>query len=222
MCTNFVLIKKKSIVQLAGNLGVNADELHYQPHAKPGAVISIITATSKGNTIKEAIWWLFLKQTETGLKPHPDYFSVNTRYDKLASRPEFRTSRCIIPATAFMESQDGKRPHLLEPIDDSAIAFGGLFKEWTDKLTGEVVISASIITLPGHPALANIHRKSTPLWLSENQFEQWLDCDATPTSALNDFLIPKLHTDLKATPIDKMSTRHQIGEPIRLAQMPNH
>jgi putative SOS response-associated peptidase YedK len=218
MCTNFVLIKKKSVFELAARLGVDGMTLRFQDHAKPGAAISIIVDTGQNNAIKTATWWLFLKQTDAGLKPHPEYFSVNTRYDKLPKRPEFKTSRCIIPATAFIESQNGKKPHILVPADDSAIAFGGLYKEWVDNLTGEVVTSASIITLPGHPALENIHRKSTPLWLAEDQFEAWLDRDLTQTEIFDDFLRPQLHTDLQATPIDKMSTRKPTGEPARIAR----
>lgn len=212
MCTNFVLIKKNGVTTLAKKLGVNPEGLLYQVHAKPGSVISIITDSAAGHCIRPATWWLFLKQTETGLKPHPDYFSVNTRYDKLPKRPEFRSTRCIVPATAFMESQNGKRPHLLEPADDSAIAFGGLYKEWTDKVTGEHVTSASIITLPGHPALQDIHRKSTPLWLPEADYDLWLDRGMTDSEALRHLLTPQLVTTLKTTPIDKMGTRNPVGD----------
>ncbi len=217
MCTNFVLIKNKGVSILATQLGVNPDKLLYQEHAKPGSRISIVTDSKRGHEVRPAIWWLFLKQTNLGLKPHPDYFSVNTNYGKLSQRPEYRTSRCIVPATAFMESQDGKRPHLLQPADDSALALGGLYKEWTDKTTGELVTSASIITLAGHPALANIHRKSTPLWLSESDYDRWLNSQLTDTKELAELLKPKLVTDLWATPINKMSQRTPIGPPQRLA-----
>ncbi len=162
--------------------------------------------------VKDATWWLYLKQTDAGLKPHPDYFSVNTNYAKLTRKPEYKTSRCIIPASAFVESQDGKNPHLLEPADGSAIAFGGLWKEWLDKVSGELVWSASIITLPGHPVLENIHRKSMPLWLPETVYGAWLDPSNKDITSFSPLLEPALRVDLKATPINKAPLKQPVGE----------
>lgn len=211
MCTNFVLIKKKGVTQLAERLRVDSSELIYNENIRPGSLISIIREVSGERHITPATWWLFLRQTDQGLRPHPDYFSVNTNYAKLPKRPEFKHTRCIIPASAFVESQDGKRPHLLEPADGSAIAFGGLYKEWTDKMTGEIIYSASIITLKGYKALENIHRKSVPLWLPQTVYDAWLDPDNTDTECFNDLLEPSLITDLKAIPIDKVMSKRPIG-----------
>ncbi len=134
-------------------------------------MISIVVERDGERLINEAIWWLYLQQTETGLKPHPDYFSVNTNHAKLSEKMKYRKSHRIIPAKAFVESQGGKNPHRLEPANGDAIAFGGLWKEWVDHATGQIVYSASIITLPGHPVLESIHRKSMPLWLPEEMYD---------------------------------------------------
>lgn len=212
MCVNFLLSKKKSTGKLAKRLGVDAQAFRYSGNIGPGHNISVVLEQLDGRHVRDAIWWLYLRETASGLKPHPDYFSVNTNHAKLARKAEYRKSRCIIPASGFVESQNGKRPHLLEPADDSAIAFGGLYKEWLDRSSGEVVYSASIITLPGHPALENIHRKSTPLWLPESAYDQWLDPRLTDTTALEHLLQPSLRTPLRATPIDKVNHKHPVGE----------
>ena len=209
MCTNFVLIKKNGTVALADRLQVDAAAFIYGPNFRPGSTISIVREYDGGRRVMPAIWWLYLQQTEHGLKPNKRYFSVNTNYAKLPGKAEYRTSRCIIPATAFVESQDGGRPHLLAPTDDSAIAFGGLYKEWQDKTTGEWVHSASIITLPGHPALADIHRKSMPLWLPESAYDDWLM--AGTAGKFDDLLTPALHTSLTATPIDRTTLKNPTG-----------
>ena len=138
---------------------------------------------------------------------------MNTNYRKL------RHSRCIIPATAFTESQDGKRPHLLEPADGRAIAFGGLHKEWTDKVTGEVVTSASIISLPGVPALEHIHRKSTPLWLPEDAYDLWLSEDVQDPAELQWLLEPSLRTDLIATQVDRFGAKNPIGNSVLIKRL---
>ena len=212
MCTNYVLIKKNGTAVLGEKLGVDPTDLIYSEIFRPGSLISVVRETKNGREITPATWWLFLKQTDQGLRPHPDYFSVNTNYAKLPKRPEYKKTRCIIPASAFVESQDGKYPHVLEPADGNAMAFGGLYKEWTDKTTGEIVYSASIITLKGHKALENIHRKSTPLWLPENSYNDWLDPTITNTDCFDELLEPALRADLKATPIDKVTSKNPVGE----------
>lgn len=213
VCTNYVLSKNDGSAKLADQLGVDAHTLIYGDFM-PGASISIVTGDKDSRAARQAIWWLYLQQTDQGLKPHKNYFSVNTNYKKLADKYEYKHARCIIPATAFVESQDGKHPHLLEPADGGAIAFGGLYKEWTDKTTGEIVYSASIITLPGHPALADIHRKSTPLWLPEDRYDSWLSTSHTKAEDHNDLLEPTLRAPLSATPIDKVSAKNSVGTSI--------
>lgn len=212
MCTNFALIKKDGTAKLADHLGVDARSLIYNHNFRPADKINIIIGSKDERLAHHAIWWLYLQQTDSGLKPHKDYFSVNTNHAKLPKKTEYKTSRCIIPASSFIESQNGKHPHLLEPVDGSAIAFGGLYKQWTDKMTGEIIYSASIITLAGHPALADIHKKSTPLWLAENNYDQWLDPDIKATDCFRDLLNPTLQKDLNATPIDKVFSKNVIGE----------
>lgn len=218
MCTNFAVIKRPGITTLAHRLKVNEQEFIYSPDFRPGATISMVVERGGERHVRPAIWWLYLQQTDSGLKPHRDYFSVNTNHAKLDKKPEYKASRCIIPATSFVESQDGKHPHLLEPADGSAIAFGGLWKEWTDKVTGDKLWSASIITLPGHPALAGIHRKSTPLWLPEDAYDPWLSESVTDTAIFNDLLRPALRADLMATPIDKASRKNPVGPVISISR----
>jgi len=216
MCTNFALIKTDGTVELGTRLLVDASDFIYSSDFRPGSKISIITGGRGQRQVLPAIWWLYLQQTDRGLKPHRDYFSVNTNYQKLSKKTEYRKSRCIIPATSFVESQDGKCPHLLEPKNGSAIAFGGLFKEWTDKTTGEIVYSASIITLPGHPALENIHRKSTPLWLPGEAYDRWLSSEITDTTQFEELLAPTLQADLIATPINKARSRQPTAVPFTI------
>ena len=216
MCTNFVLIKKDGTAELAGRLGVNAAEFLYTRNAKPGAAISIVTGAAGERRVRAATWWLYLKASAAGMVPDSKWFSVNTNYRQLPKKAEYRRRRCIVPATAFVESQERKNPHLLTPADGSAIAFGGLWKEWPDPAGGGAAWSASIITLPGHPALANIHRKSTPLWLSPDDFDVWLDPALTDTTALDHLLTPALQTELIATPIDAAFTKAPVGEPFTI------
>lgn len=213
MCVEYSHTKIKGTQLFTKRLGLDVDAFRFGPSFGPGSTISIVTGGQDDNMVRDAIWWLYLEQTDSGLKPHKKYFSVNTRYDKLEKKPEYKTHRCIVPASAIVESQDGKNPHLLEPADGSVMALGGLWKEWVDKVSGEVVNSASVITVPGHPALEDIHRKSMPLWLPEDAFDQWLDPGMTDIRVFGDLLQADFQEDLKATPIDRARQKNPIGKP---------
>lgn len=211
MCTNYYLVKSKATTKLASRLGVKQRDLRFGDF-KPASSISIVIKEDGQHRIVKATWWLYLEQTDEGLKPHKKYFSVNSNHEKLPKRPEYKKSRCIVPATGFVESQDGKNPHMLEPSDGSAIAFGGLFKRWKDKVTDEIRYSAAIITLKGHSALKDIHRKSTPLWLPDEAYDDWLDRELTDTTPFVHLLKPTIHMGFVATPIDKTMSKNPIGE----------
>lgn len=215
MCTNFVLIKNNGSAKFAERLGVDAKSLIYGDF-RPASKISIIVEEDETRKPVEATWWLYLQKTAQGYRPHPDYFSVNTNHKKLKQKPEYKSSRCIIPVSAFTESQDGKNPHMLEPADGSVMGFGGLYKTWTDKDTGEQTYSASIITLEGHPLLENIHRKSTPMWLNETNFDRWLDSQNKNVDQFDSFLSPTLHSELLATPIDRVMSKKPISTSIKI------
>ena len=69
MCTNFALIKKDGSAQLSKQLGVDETQLRYSQDIRPGSMISIVIERDGERLISDAIWWLYLQQTETGLKP---------------------------------------------------------------------------------------------------------------------------------------------------------
>lgn len=184
----------------------------------PGAKVSIIHQTQSVRVISDAIWWLLLDNKT--LKPNYRYASFNSRYDKLSasqsiSYKPYRESRCIVPASGFVEGLGDKKTYFqIEPVE-RAIAFGGLYKEWMNNQTGEVVYSASIITLPPHPKLKHIHPKSTPLMLpydDQQLIDMWLDPDFKQVDAFQDILKPTLHVAQRVTPIDRPSKRFATGD----------
>lgn len=185
--------------------------------------VSFVRQTDQGRSLNNAIWWLLLEPTETGFKPSK-YTSFNTRYDKLnvprsAGYIPFRQSRCIIPAKGFGESEfrNKKRIHCHDiEAADGAIAFGGLYKEWINRNTGETTFSCSVITLPPNPKMADIHSKSIPLILPQDTetINAWLDPHNTNTEQFADLLQPVLRQDLKVQQIEKPTAyENTIGEP---------
>lgn len=213
MCGRFQVEPSPKLDALIDSIGAQG-EIRYAQDIAPGAPISII----HGREISTAIWWLFLDPDT--LKPNYKYASFNSRSDKLnnprsiAYKP-YRQSRCIIPATAFVEGVGDKKTYHKIELVDRAIAFGGLFKSFLNTETGEAVFSASIITLPPVEEWKNIHAQSIPLMLNSDDsalITKWLDPDFTDVDYFRPHLIPRIKQSQIVTPIDRPSTWNSIGE----------
>ncbi len=223
MCGRFQLKADEKTKALVDTI-VARGELHYADDIAPGAQISIITGDAAVSaTVRTATWWLLLDADS--LKPNYKYASFNSRSDKLdqprslAYRP-FRESRCLIPATAFVEGLGDKKTYHKIELVDKAIAFGGLFRECLDKSSGEVIYSASIITLPPVAKWSNIHPKSIPLMLDyENKTltEKWLDPAFKDVAEFDEILQPEIQQTQRITPIDKPSRWQPVAESFLLS-----
>ncbi|MCT6700932.1 SOS response-associated peptidase [Rheinheimera sp. 4Y26] len=228
MCGRLNVSDDPLVIGLMGALGMPLFEKERYPlrtgrFIKATNVVSIVLEEHGQRRLQDAIWWLLLEPTETGFKPS-QYTSFNTRYDKLnvkgsAGYIPYRKQRCIIPASGFGETEvsNGKTLYT-DFIGNEAIAFGGLYRTWVHKDTGEMVYSCSVITLPPHPKLKPYHTKAMPLMLPKGIMDDWLSPGVTNTDLFNDLLKPVLRVDLKGITIDKPSHHQQIGESFELAK----
>lgn len=165
-----------------------------------GKTIEIIHAKTSTPTLEKAIWWLLLEQDTNGkFKPHSKYTTFNSRWHEdtgfsRASAQPFKTSRCIIPADSFIESQNKQYWHL--QAKQKLIAFGGLYKSWQTN-AGEI-LSCSMITLPPHPRMQAIHKKAMPLMLPTSNLKllnDWLNPTIENTEIFSEVLKPRLQQD---------------------------
>ena len=145
------------------------------------------------------------------------YFDPNLLHHKRAiAYTPYRQSRCIIPASAFVEGLGDKKTYHKIELENSAIAFGGLYKEHLNRTTGEIIYSASIITLPPlTPQWDEIHPKSMPLMLDfedEELMEKWLDPGNADVAAFESLLQPRVSKPMVVTKIEKPSKWNPIAD----------
>jgi putative SOS response-associated peptidase YedK len=106
--------------------------------------------------------------------------TINARADTVATKPAFRSAfrarRCLVPANGFYEwtKTTPKQPYYFRRADEAPFLFAGLWESWTDKATGEVVETYTILTRPAYDAVAPVHDRS-PLVLSADRWDAWLD-----------------------------------------------
>lgn len=111
--------------------------------------------------------------------------TLNARFENLHEKPSFKNilnNRCIIPAEAFVEWQwvdsKGKEKikYLLQIDKNPIFAFAGLWSEWREPATGELIPTFTIITTEANELMARIHntKKRMPIILRPESEQDWL------------------------------------------------
>jgi putative SOS response-associated peptidase YedK len=227
LCGRLNVVDDPFVQALCRSVGIDLGDFEYpsQRFVRAASPVHIIREVDGGRVSQKAIWWLLLEPSANGFKPSK-YTSFNTRYDKLnvprsAGYKPFRESRCIIPVKGFGETEfeyQGKRKVPKHYFDmsaiDGALALGGLCKDYVCKETGELVTGFSVITLPPHQKLKDIHSKASPLMLPQDStLDAWLDSSQNNVEQFEHLLRPAIRQNLEATQIDKPSTYRPIGKP---------
>lgn len=112
--------------------------------------------------------------------------TLNARIETIAEKPAFRNSinnRCLILADAFYEWQwldnKGKQKQKYEIAlpNNEPFAFAGLWSEWVDKETGELIQTYTVLTTEANELMSKIHntKKRMPVILEINHENEWLN-----------------------------------------------
>ena len=117
----------------------------------------------------------FITDPKGGRKP------INARAETLASSAMFRDAfarrRCLVPASAFYEWQqgaDGKQPWAMARADGQALALAGIWEGWRAP-DGQALRSFAIVTTAANALMRPLHDRMPvivepadwPLWLGE-------------------------------------------------------
>lgn len=143
------------------------------------------------------------------------YKMINARRETLLEKPSFKTSarkkRCLVLADGYYEWQKlpdkkTKQPYRIQPTDQDLFAFAGIWDEWHDKQTGEVVRSFSVITTQPPENIAHIHDRM-PVILEADHQEAWL------SDSLKDDDIQALLDGYKGDKMDFYAVSTEVNSP---------
>lgn len=103
-----------------------------------------------------------------------------TIFEKKSFSSAIRKQRCIIPVTGFFEWREVNKqnyPYHIQLKNDEIFFLGGIYDNWVNKDTGEVLNTFSIITTPANPLMAKIHNRKQrmPLILNQEQISTWIN-----------------------------------------------
>lgn len=112
-------------------------------------------------------------------------FTLNAKIETLDEKPSFRNSvnkRCLVIANGFYEWQwldskgKNKRKYEIGIGNDDLFAFAGIYSEWVNQNTGEIINSYAIVTTEANHLMAEIHniKKRMPVILKKEDEANWL------------------------------------------------
>jgi putative SOS response-associated peptidase YedK len=111
--------------------------------------------------------------------------TLNARIETIDEKPAFKNTvnhRCLVLANAFYEwhwlDSKGKRKQKFELTlqDKAPFAFAGLWSEWVESESGEVMNTYTILTTPANELMSHIHntKKRMPVILKRSYEKSWL------------------------------------------------
>lgn len=140
--------------------------------------------------------------------------TLNAKSETVFSLPSFKNSirqkRCMVLVDGFYEWRTiGKQkyPYYIHTKDNEPFAFGGIYNDWVNKETGEIINTFSIITTEANQLMAKIHnvKLRMPLILPREIEQDWLN----PTlneNQINELMKPLDESRLEAHTISKLIT----------------
>jgi putative SOS response-associated peptidase YedK len=134
--------------------------------------------------------WVKDKDTADNLRNSTLNAKAETIFEKASFKHSIRKKRCLILCSGFFEWQKikGKKyPYYISLKDDEVFVFGGIWSSWTNKETGEIINTYSVITTEANEFVGNIHntKKRMPLILEPEDALKWIDKNRTEEEIKN-------------------------------------
>lgn len=153
--------------------------------------------------------------------------TLNARGESIFEKPSFRDAaknkRCLIQIDGYYESHHYKGsayPFYISRKDGELLTLAGLWSEWTDRSTGEIFNTFTIVTTAGNKLLTKIHNNPKldgprmPVILQDESADQWLKPsvkDDSDIQEIKQLIIPFPDEMLKAHTVKKLRGKESPG-----------
>ena len=157
-------------------------ELRASFNAAPSQLLPVVRSVEGVRQLSLMRWGL-VPFFANGI-PGP-YSTINARIETIETSASYRSpwkrgQRCIVPGAGFYEwhlNDDGKKQPFYIKTTDAVHGYAGLWDS-SKRDDGTALESFTIITLPAHPMMAEIHnapgKQRMPVILDRMDYEAWL------------------------------------------------
>lgn len=127
-------------------------------------------------------------------EPKVKFATYNARIETVIEKPTwrepFKKHHCLIPMTGFIESIDeGEyKDQMVEFYGSDLLVVAGIFDEWVDRKTGEVLESFAMLMTEPTEFIRNVGHDRQPIFLKEKEARKWLTLVEKPET-MKEFLM---------------------------------
>jgi putative SOS response-associated peptidase YedK len=185
MCGRITLPASSAIVREL-QLTYEGDEQPGNINVPPTQPVPLVTASKPGR-LQYFTWSVIPPYARSG-KPDFKLSTFNAMVERLEEsqlwQPLLGKKHCAIITDGFYEWQyedplkkKKSIPHLIRARNSRFTFMAGLWEVWTNRQTGELVPSCTVITLPANSLMATIHNTKgrMPAFLTSDTMKIWLD-----------------------------------------------
>jgi len=187
MCFNISIKNSKNAIENQLDVVFDEDIIFEPQHhitAFSNPLIPVITSENRNN-IQLYHWGLIPAWVKDRKQAHEiRKLTYNAKSETITIKPSFRSSikdkKCLIIADGFYEWQStstGKVCYYMTHPQNEVFTFGGIWSDWLDKSSGELINSVSIMTQQANQLMGKIHnlKKRQPIIIHKNYREKWFD-----------------------------------------------
>jgi putative SOS response-associated peptidase YedK len=180
MCAQYRIAS--DMKKLARRYGIQLpfDPVDYTDHIAPHLFAPVIVKERGELCFKKMNFSLIPNWSK---ERRPKFATHNARIEDIEAKPTwrepFRKNHCIIPMTKFIEPIY-KNEHAgwmvsFKRSDENEMFAAGLYDQWVDRATGEVVDSFTIITGEPLPLVKTVGHDRSPFFIKDSSWNEWLD-----------------------------------------------
>jgi putative SOS response-associated peptidase YedK len=120
----------------------------------------------------------------------PQVRPINARAETIRDKPMFsesyRLRRCIVPMSSYFQKDGSGKRHKIGRMDGELFGVAGIWDNWTDPDTDQVLRTFATITVPANSLIAPINDRM-PAILENAEFRRWLGPETDPHDLLKPF-----------------------------------
>jgi putative SOS response-associated peptidase YedK len=142
------------------------------------------------------------------------YSTFNARCETVTTMASFKApwregKRCLVITEGFYEwkkskkNPKNKQPYAIAKANAKLTVLAGLWEQWRDSSSGEIVKSCTVITTRANSLIEPLHDRM-PVILREDQWPKWLGEEPAHDQELIDWMMtPYPSDDMKLWPVNK-------------------
>lgn len=180
-----------------------------------------VTLNSESKIIQPAQWKLIPHWVKTEEEAKKYANTLNAESSEIFDKPSYRSyigkKRGLLYIDGFYEphasnGKDNDQNFYIYRPNHEIFTLGIVFNPWINPVTGELINTFSVITVPGNSMMNEIHntKKRMPLYIAPEDHEGWLNAETK--EEIQSYFKPAMDDDLKAHQIQMRVTAPKKGE----------